>query len=191
MLAAPVVAGVMWIGMAVTALAQVAPAAAGLLALPAVPLLGFLEWLSHVAARAPHASVGIAVGSPLAVAALYAGADRLPPRAPAARAGRRCGALAAAGLALSAARAAERGLGPPAAGTVRFAFLDIGQGDATLIQAPGHAVLVDAGPPDGPVLRRLHGARRRRPRRGRRHPRPGRPRGRDGPPCCAPTRSGW
>lgn len=153
-LAAPVVAGVMWIGMAATALAQVAPAGAALVALPALPLLGFLEWLTHAAARAPDASVGIAVGSPLVVAALYACLVAFV-RVPRLRAPVAVGVLAAAGLALSAARAAQRGLGPPAAGTVRFAFLDIGQGDATLVQSPGHAVLVDAGPPDGPVLRRL------------------------------------
>jgi competence protein ComEC len=44
---------------------------------------------------------------------------------------------------------------PPAADALRVSFLDIGQGDATLLQAGRHAVLVDAGPPGGPVLRRL------------------------------------
>ena len=34
-------------------------------------------------------------------------------------------------------------------------FLDIGQGDATLLQKDGVAVLVDTGPPGGPILRRL------------------------------------
>jgi competence protein ComEC len=34
-------------------------------------------------------------------------------------------------------------------------FLDIGQGDATLIQDRGRTVLVDAGPPDGPIEARL------------------------------------
>ncbi len=34
-------------------------------------------------------------------------------------------------------------------------FLDIGQGDATLLQRDGAAVLVDTGPPDGPIVRRL------------------------------------
>jgi competence protein ComEC len=35
------------------------------------------------------------------------------------------------------------------------AFLDIGQGDATLIRTPDAAILVDTGPPHGPILRRL------------------------------------
>jgi competence protein ComEC len=34
-------------------------------------------------------------------------------------------------------------------------FLDIGQGDATLIEDRGRTVLVDAGPPDGPIEARL------------------------------------
>jgi competence protein ComEC len=34
-------------------------------------------------------------------------------------------------------------------------FLDVGQGDATLIRRGGVAILVDTGPPDGPILERL------------------------------------
>ena len=41
-------------------------------------------------------------------------------------------------------------------------FLDVGQGDATLIQLDGDAVLVDTGPPDGPILERLGEARVKR-----------------------------
>jgi competence protein ComEC len=41
-------------------------------------------------------------------------------------------------------------------------FLDVGQGDATLVQQPGLDVLVDTGPPDGPVLRRLRESRVKR-----------------------------
>jgi competence protein ComEC len=37
-------------------------------------------------------------------------------------------------------------------------FLDIGQGDATLLQYGGASVLVDTGPPDGPILARLAAA---------------------------------
>ena len=36
-----------------------------------------------------------------------------------------------------------------------MSFLDIGQGDATLIELDGTTVLVDTGPPDGPILDRL------------------------------------
>jgi competence protein ComEC len=34
-------------------------------------------------------------------------------------------------------------------------FLDVGQGDATLLQRDGGSLLVDTGPPGGPILRRL------------------------------------
>ena len=48
--------------------------------------------------------------------------------------------------------------GPPPSGQLRLSFLDVGQGDATLIQHGGAAVLVDTGPPDGPILARLRAA---------------------------------
>ena len=41
-------------------------------------------------------------------------------------------------------------------------FLDVGQGDATLMQDRAAAVLVDTGPPDGPILARLRHAGVRR-----------------------------
>ena len=44
---------------------------------------------------------------------------------------------------------------PPARGELVVSFLDVGQGDATLLQKDGVAVLVDTGPPGGPILRRL------------------------------------
>jgi competence protein ComEC len=47
-------------------------------------------------------------------------------------------------------------------GVVAVSFLDVGQGDATLIQLDGNAVLVDTGPPDGPILARLAAAHLRR-----------------------------
>jgi competence protein ComEC len=49
-----------------------------------------------------------------------------------------------------------RPLGPPAG--LRITFLDVGQGDATLIQHGQTSVLVDTGPPDGGVVARLRHA---------------------------------
>ncbi len=69
--------------------------------------------------------------------------------------------LAAAGIAFLLLRP-DRHVAAPRAGVVRVSFLDIGQGDATLLQDGGHAVLVDSGPPDGPVLERLRQAGVRR-----------------------------
>ena len=70
-----------------------------------------------------------------AVRALVAGA----PRVAAARGGR------------PRARAAR--------GELVVSFLDVGQGDATLLQRAGAAVLVDTGPPRGPILRRAASGR--------------------------------
>ena len=45
---------------------------------------------------------------------------------------------------------------PPVPSTLYVTFLDVGQGNATLITASGFAVLVDAGPADAHVARGLH-----------------------------------
>ena len=45
---------------------------------------------------------------------------------------------------------------PPVPSTLYVTFLDVGQGNATLIRRHGFAVLVDAGPPDAHLARRLH-----------------------------------
>jgi competence protein ComEC len=47
-------------------------------------------------------------------------------------------------------------LPPPAPGVVRVAALDIGQGDASLVESDGAAIVIDVGPPDGHVVDRLH-----------------------------------
>lgn len=48
--------------------------------------------------------------------------------------------------------------GPRPPGVLRVAVLDVGQGDATLLAADTGAVLVDTGPPDGDVVRRVRSA---------------------------------
>jgi competence protein ComEC len=70
--------------------------------------------------------------------------------------------LAVAGVGVVLARpsalASRLGVGSRSATAppgLRVSFLDVGQGDATLVQDGGHAVLVDTGPPDGPILTRL------------------------------------
>ena len=79
------------------------------------------------------------------------------PGAGARRASRRAVVAAAGG---AASLVALRAFGPPAppdALTVRF--LDVGQGDATLIQHPdGTAVLFDGGPPEAGMARLLRRA---------------------------------
>jgi competence protein ComEC len=169
LLAAPVVAPIMWLGMIAGAAAQVTAAAAVPFNAVNGGLVAFLAWLAHVSARVPLASVqtpgGLVLAIYLVAALLYAGRKRLrslwrraplrrppvapPPWAPAAT----LLALAAAGLLFVVLRPASAT--PPRPGETVVSFLDIGQGDATLVQRDGASLLVDTGPPGGPVLERL------------------------------------
>ena len=169
LLAAAVVAPVMWLGMVAIALAQLSPALAVPLNVLCAPLLGYLEWVAHAAAGAPLAAVPVRLGGPLGLAAAYGAiavaalaAIRCRPRLGAEHALRGrvrlvlatcCAALAVAVLGVAAA---TPGAGPRlAAGELVVSFLDVGQGDATLLQRGAATVLVDTGPPGGPILRRL------------------------------------
>jgi competence protein ComEC len=86
------------------------------------------------------------------------------PRGSPRRAAVRGVALATAGgAALLLAVAPSTGGGTlPARGELVVSFLDVGQGDATLLQLRGVAVLVDTGPADGPIVQRLREAGVRR-----------------------------
>jgi competence protein ComEC len=163
LVAAPVVAPVMWLGMLGIAVAQVDPRLALALNVLCAPLLGYLEWVADVAAAAPLAALplrvvgvpGLLAGYGVLAAAGWAGlraARRLrahPPPAPVVV----VAALVAAALALLLwPRTAPLRLAP---GELAVTFLDVGQGDATLLQRDGRSVLVDTGPPGGPILRRL------------------------------------
>lgn len=188
-LALPAVAPIMWIGMAQAAIAQLGalgPAvdwvagAIRLLGLASDPMLAYLEWLGGVFAEAPGAAISLPLGRPLAVVLAYmllALAGAIVPRAARAlepwsstawAAWRRVPfvrrlAMIFASLALVAALAAVllTPRGPPDRLTV--SFLDVGQGDATLIQHPdGAAILFDGGPPEARVARLVRGAGVRR-----------------------------
>jgi competence protein ComEC len=200
LLAAPVVAPVMWLGMLGMAVAQVAPALALPLNVLCAPLLGYLEWVAHGAARAPLAAVPVRLGGAVGLALAYA-----VPVALALAAIRLRRRLMLAGIRLGGPRAqggplAEGGPGhgprgllarlaaphsrlgvrvrvlvvvatvaavvvgvhalrkrPPTLlpGELVVSFLDVGQGDAVLLQRDGSSVLFDTGPPGGPILRRL------------------------------------
>ena len=190
LLALPVVGPIMWLGMAGAALAQL-PAAVPELAAPvdiatralaAVDgvLLGYLAWLARWLAEAPGATIAVPLGSPAAVVAAYAviggivlatrraAREAEPTVTPALAAWRRApvrvrrtAIATAAGLAALALVAWTSPPAPPERLTV--SFLDVGQGDATLIQTPeGAAVLFDGGPPEGRVAAQLKRAGVRR-----------------------------
>ena len=129
----------------------------------------------------PGGEVALPLGSRAAVAIAYAGlaalawlAHRAFARTDTRRAQHRR-ALAAleraparASVVIAAAVVAALALArlttaPRAAGQLTVTFLDVGQGDATLIQHPdGTAVLFDGGPPEGRVARLLRRAGVRR-----------------------------
>ena len=160
LLAAPAVAPITWLGMLAALLGQASSAAALPFTALALLPLAYLQWIGHAAAALPAAQIAagplpVASACGLAACAL-AGGRRV-----------RRGALLCAPLVVLAVlwvAIAHRDpvLQAPAAGRTRATFLDIGQGDATLLQAGGHAMLVDSGPPDGPILERLRHAGVRR-----------------------------
>lgn len=148
-LAAPVVAPIMWLGMLSGALGQVALAPAALVnAVNAYPLAA-LAWLAHASAGLPHASIPLTLSGPLALLGVYAAlASAIVVR----RARAPLGVLA---IVLVVGWIAWPRAQPVPPGGVTVSFLDVGQGDATLVQDGAHAVLVDTGPPTGPILARL------------------------------------
>jgi competence protein ComEC len=180
LLAAAAIAPVMWLGMLAAAAAQAAP----VLALPFnaanAPLLAFVQWVAAFMGAAPAAVLPVRLGSPVSLAAAYAalaaaivaaraawrraalieagswrqvGAGRAGPARP--RRAVLAVAVAVAGVVLLLAATSVDTVAPPARGELVVSFLDVGQGDATLLQKDGVAVLVDTGPPGGPILRRL------------------------------------
>ena len=163
-------------------------------------LLGYIAQVAAWCGRPAGPRSTVQPRRSAALAAAYAAlASRSPWRSlgaagwrgrPRRRRRRRVGAPAAA-LAAGARRAASSlaaGRGAPAAAPAPAppgracgsTVLDVGQGDAILLQPAGApAVLVDGGPPGDGLAAKLDDAGRRAARRRGRHPRPVRPRRRD------------
>lgn len=189
-IALPLIAPIMWLGMLRAALGQLSalgwPAdVAAELANTALgfvldPLIRALSALASYFAGLPGSQIGLSLSSRAGVVAAYAGmgaavagvlrltARTHSARAPVAAAWRRLPATRRAaivfGLVAVSALIFARATAPPAApGVLTVSFLDVGQGDATLIQHPdGSAVLFDGGPPEARVARLLRGAGVRR-----------------------------
>ncbi len=163
LLAAPAIAPIMWLGVLAAAAAQLAePLAAPFTAL-AAPLLVYVQRVAHHTAAAPFAAIDvtaspllIAVGWVVLVVAAGLALRRLGRRSR--RAWRRPLVVVAAIGAVAVVVAPTRGAPAPGAGEVVVTFLDVGQGDATLIQRGATSILIDTGVPDGPVLQRLQEA---------------------------------
>ena len=192
MLALPLVAPVMWLGMLRAALGQLTPDALGslpsLLEAPLAasatslngalgiglgPLTGALDTLAGAFAEIPGAQLRLPPFSPIFLVGAYAAmamaalaaaalARRAEPWATVGRAGwrrrpriHRVGAVCAV-AALIGLMFARFTVTPEAPDALTVSFLDVGQGDATLIQHPdGTAVLFDGGPPEGRASRLL------------------------------------
>ena len=146
-MAAPVVAPLLGLGLLAAAVHPILPDVAALLAWVDGWLAAYLVLCARAVAALPHAQLSAA---PLLLATAVVPAFIAV--------GRRSRTLAvavlAAGLVAIAWRAAPDPVLPPPAG-LRVTFLDVGQGDATLIQVPQGSVLVDQGPPEANVGQQL------------------------------------
>jgi competence protein ComEC len=183
--ALPAVAPVMWAGMLDAAIGQlaalgppgeaVASAAAEMIAVFSAPLLAWLELVAARFAELPHAVATVSLPGPLGALAAYAVFVCLA--LVAVRIGRRTASyadearararvvsrrtLVGAALALFTAIVVTAGpvVSPAPPERLTVSFLDVGQGDATLIQHPdGSAVLFDGGPAEARVARLLRQA---------------------------------
>ena len=187
-LALPAVAPAMWLGMVKAALGLAGAALPGAEAVAAhtgalaKPPLAYLDLVAERCADLPGGRMELPLRSPLAVCGAYVliglaltwmgragrltglAADRAERAARWWRAPRpfRVGAVLAAAAACLLAGASLLG-SPRPPGELTVSFLDVGQGDATLVQHPdGTAVLFDGGPPEGGVVRLLRRAGVRR-----------------------------
>jgi competence protein ComEC len=167
LLALPAVAPVMWLGMLSSAAGQIAWLPVEPLTWPAGLLAAYIAQIARWFAAPAWAELEVPALSPAATAALYAaiatgawalargGAPRrsLGPRRPRRRAVL-VALLVAAALA-GPALVLHGGRGERAPG-LRVSVLDVGQGDAILLQPrAADPILVDAGPPGTDLVERL------------------------------------
>lgn len=152
-LAEPAVPVVLGCGLAAAAAAPVLPSAAMALAWLAGLAAAWLAVCARVFSSLPFAQVhsGIALAAAVVVAA---GAVLLVRAGPRGRGLALAASVPVAVLALAWQLLPEPAPLPPPRG-LRVTFLDVGQGDAALLQVPQGAVLVDEGPPEADVARQL------------------------------------
>ena len=152
-LAWPVAGAILVLGLVAAALDPVVPQAAELAAGANGWLAAYLATVARLVASMPLAQ--IRSGPALLLLALVGGgmfaAARLPSRS-------RLPVLAAAATAIVGVglwRLVPSGEAVPPPAGLRVTALDVGQGDAILVEAPGAAMLVDEGPPEGRAAEQL------------------------------------
>ena len=153
-LAAPVVAPLLGLALAAAMLHPILPAAAAAIAWLNGWLATYLAGCARLVGGLPYAEISARAGMLALVAvALLVACFRVLPRRP-----RRHAAVAATLLlvAFITWRLWPEPVPPPPTG-LRITFLDVGQGDAVLLQVPNGAVLVDQGPPEANVAAQLRG----------------------------------
>jgi competence protein ComEC len=159
-LAAPVMPLVLGLGLAAGAVDPVAPAAAVALAWLAGWAAAWIELVARVTASLPGAQAGPREALAVLIVVVTAGAAlrqrrvRLSTRRriPVLLAGAGAAALALGGWSLRPSAVAwEQPSG------LRVTFLDVGQGDAALLETPSARVLVDQGPPEADAAGQLLG----------------------------------
>ena len=163
LLAAPAIAPIMWLGVLAAAAAQVAEPFATPFTTLAAPLLVYVQQVAHHTSHAPLATVDVNA-DPVVIVAAWAAlalASGLALRRWASRprrVSRRVLATAVAaglGAVLVVPGVVQGGAPTPAADEVVVSFLDVGQGDATLVQRGRTSVLIDTGAAGRPDPDRL------------------------------------
>ena len=151
-LAAPVVAPLLGLALAAAALHPLLPAAAAALVWTDAWLAGYLAFCARLVGGLPHAqatsleALGLLLAAAAGAALLVFGRSRRL---------RRSVAAAALLLALVVAWRSAPGERPPPPSGLRLTVLDVGQGDAILLEVAQGALLVDQGPPEGEVADQL------------------------------------
>ena len=153
-LAAPVVAPLLGMALAAAAVHPFLPTASAALVWLDAWLAAYLAFCARLVGSLPYAQASSLSAVGILVAALLACALFLYMRGPVLR---RAAAVACLALAITVAWrvAPDDHRPPPAPEGLRITMLDVGQGDAILLQVAEGAVLVDQGPPEADVAGQL------------------------------------
>lgn len=156
--AEPAMPLVLGLGLLAGAVDPVAPGAAAALAWLAGWAAAWLAFVAHVVGTLPGAQVGTRTALVLAAvgAGLWVATREIRRRHPVERSSAALACLCVAALVGAcwwALRPGQVAWARPVG--LRVTFLDVGQGDSTLLETPSGAVLVDEGPPEADVASQL------------------------------------